>query len=88
MISSQASGKNDSNVKVDGFGGDGVKYAKKSEKSKGQKLAKSQKLSKSGKSKGEKLKKTSKSRNSPNFNAIKAGPNFLTPDARITFKCL
>ena len=50
--------KNDGNGKVDGFGGDGVEYARKSGKSK--KLSKFQKLSKSGKSKGEKSKKPSK----------------------------
>ena len=39
----------------------------------------SQKLAKSN---GEKSKKLSKSGNSPNFDAIEAGPSFLTPEAR------
>ena len=69
----------------DGEGGDslgGVEIAKKSGKSKGQKMSKSQKLaksrilSKSGKSKGEKLKKPSKSGNSPNFDAKDSGRAF------------
>ena len=65
-----------------------MEYAKKSGKSKGQKLAKSQKLSKLEKSKNEKSKKPSKNRNSLNFNAIDAGPSFLIPDARAAFNCL
>ena len=77
--------KNNSNSEVDEFNSDGVEYAKKSGKSHGQNLAKSQKLSKS---KGEKSKKLSKSRNLPNFNTTKAGPNFLTPNARESFNCL
>ena len=51
-----ASERNDSNGEFDKFGGDGVKYIKKSRKLKSWKLANSQKLSKSGKSKGEKSK--------------------------------
>ena len=51
-------------------------------------MAKSQKLSKSGKSEGEKSRKLSKSRNSPNFDVTKAGPNFLTPATRIAFNYL
>ena len=74
-----ASKKNDGNGKVDEFGDNGVEHTKKSEKLKGQNLAKSQKSSKSGKSKGEKTKKLSKSENLPNFDAIKAGPIFLIP---------
>ena len=66
----------------DGNGDDNVEFAKKSEKSKGQKLTKSQK------SKGEKLKKPSKSRNLPNFNTMETRPSFLTSDARIVFNCL
>ena len=66
----------------DDIGHNGIEFAKKSEKSKGQKLAKS------WKSKGEKSKKMSKSGNSPNFNATEAGLSFLTPDARIAFNCL
>ena len=54
-----ASGRNDGDGEVDGFGvgGNGVEHAKKSRKSKSKKMFKSQKLCKSGKSKG---KKTSK----------------------------
>ena len=72
------------NGKIIGFGvsSDDEELAKKSGKLKGQNLAKSQK------SKGEKSKKPSKSRNLPNFNNIKAGPSFLTPDARETFNHL
>ena len=78
------------NNEIDRFGVDGSseELAKKSGKSKGQNLIKSQKSSKSGKSKGKKSKKPSKSRNSPNFNAIKAGPSFLTPKAKTAFNCL
>ena len=82
------SGKNDGNSEVDGFDGDDMEHAKKSEKSKGQKLAKSQKSSKSEKSKGEKSKKLPKSGNSPNFDAKNTGPNFLTPEARSAFNRL
>ena len=82
--------RNNGNGKVDGFSvnGDGVKHAKKSKKLKGQKLAKFQKSSKSKKSKGEKSKKPLKSGNSPNFNAIKAQPSFLTPSAKEVFNRL
>ena len=66
----------------------GVQIAKKSGKSKGQKTAKSQKLSKSGNSKGEKSKNLSKSGNSPNFDAKDSGPSFLTPKARLAFNSL
>ena len=82
--SKSVSEKNNSNGEIR-FSGDGVKHVKKSRKLKGQKLAKFQKLSKLEKSKSEKL---SKNRNSPNFDAIEAKPNFLTPNARITFNCL
>ena len=78
--------KNDGNGEVDGFGGDSIGHAKKSEKSK--KLFKSQKLSKSGKFKGEKSKKLSKSEDSPNFNNIKTGPSFITLRTREVFNCL
>ena len=59
-----------------GIGGDGVEHAKKSRK-----LSKSQKLTKL-------RKKLSKSGNLPNFNAKKAGPSFLTSDAREAFNRL
>ena len=78
-----AFGKNNGNDELNGFGSDGVEYAKKSEKSK--------KLSKSRKSKSEKLaksKKLSKSKNLPKFYAKKAEISFLTPDARIAFNYL
>ena len=65
-----------------GVGGDDVEFARKSGKSKDQKLAKSQK------SKGEKLKKLLKIGNSPNFDTIKAGPSFLTPNAKTIFNHL
>ena len=68
-----------------------MKYAKKSGKLKSQKLFKSQKLSKSRKLKSKKLaksKKLLKSENSSNFGVMEAGPNFLTPNARITFNRL
>ena len=51
----------------------------------------SQKSSKSGNSEGKKSaksKKPSKSGNSPNFDAKKAGPSFLTPGAREAFNRL
>ena len=72
----------------DDISGDGVEITKKSGKSKGQKAAKSQKLSKSGKSKGKKLKKPSKSGNLPNFNSKKVGPSFPTPKAKTAFNRL
>ena len=75
-----ASGRNEGNGEVDGFGG-GVKHARKSGKSKGQKTSKSQKLAKSGKN-------SSKCKNSPNFDATEAGPSFLTPKARSAFNRL
>ena len=72
---------------VIGFGGGGGnELAKKSGK-----LSKSLKLSKSGNSKCKNLaksKKPSKSKNSPNFNAKKAGPSFLTSEARAVFNRL
>ena len=95
-----ASGRNDGDGEVDGFGvgGNGVEHAKKSGKSKSEKTSKSRKLSKSGKSKGEKTsksrnlaksgKKLSKSGNSTNFDATEDGPKFLTPDARTAFNRL
>ena len=60
---------------------DGVKIAKKLEKSKGQKLSKSQKPAKTGKN-------LLKSGNSPNFDAKDSGPSFLTPKARAAFNDL
>ena len=76
-----ASGRNDGDGEVDGFGGDGVEHAKKSGKSKGQKMPKFRKLSKSGKN-------SSKSGNSPNSGATETGPSFLTPEARSAFNHL
>ena len=70
-----ASEKNDSNIEVDKFGGDGVEHAKESAKSKGQNLAMS-------------TKNSSKSGNLPNFGTTKAGPSFLTPGASEAFNCL
>ena len=61
--------------------GDGVELTKKSEKSKSQNLSKSQQLAKSDK-------KALKSGYSPNFEAKKNGPNFLTPKVRAVFNCL
>ena len=75
-----ASGRNDGDNEVDGFGG-GVEHAKKSGKSKGQKTSKSQKSAKSGKN-------SSKSGNSPNFGTTESGPSFLTPEARSAFNRL
>ena len=74
------SGKNESDGEVDGFGS-GVEHAKKSGKSKGQKMSKSQKSAKSGKN-------SSKSGNSPNFGATESGPSFLTSEARSAFNRL
>ena len=71
----------------DGVDGGGVKIAKKSGKSQGQKTsksqksAKSQKLFKSGKN-------SSKSGNSPNFGAMETRPSFLTLKARSAFNRL
>ena len=76
-----ASRKNDSDGEIDGFGGDSMKYAKKSGKSKGQKMSKSRKSAKSGKN-------LSKSGNSPNFGATESGSSFLTPEARSAFNRL
>ena len=65
--SKPASGRNNANGRVDKFGSNSVKHAKKSGKlksqnlAKSQKLAKSWKLSKSGKSKGKKSKNSLKS---------------------------
>ena len=90
-----ASERNNGNSEVDrfGIGENCVKHAKKSRK-----LSKSGKLFKSGKSKSEKTsksqnlaklgKKMSKSGNLTNFNAIKVGPKFLTPNARTAFNLL
>ena len=59
---------------------DGSKYVEpKTGRSKGWKLAKSQKLSML---KGKKSKKPLKSENSHNFNTTEVGPSFLTPEAR------
>ena len=55
------------------------------------KSSKTGKSSKAGNSKGKKSaksKKPSKSGNSPNFDATKAGPSFLTPKARAAFNRL
>ena len=55
------------------------------------KSSKGLKLSKPGNSKGNKwakFKKPSKNGNSPNFNAKKAGPSFLTPETRVAFNRL
>ena len=81
--SKPAFGKNDVDSKVNRFGagGDDVDHAKKSRKSKGEKLAKFWKSSKSEKFKSEKSKKPSKSGNLSKFDAIEAGPSFLTPGA-------
>ena len=75
---------------IDGFGvgGDDEELAKKSGKLKGQKLAKSRKLSKSGKSKGKKSKKLSKSRYLPKFDVTEAKPSFLTSGAKEAFNRL
>ena len=73
--------RHDGNGEFDRFGGDGVEYAKKSGKSKGQKTSKSQKSVKSGKN-------SSKSRNSPNFGVTETGLSFLTPGAREAFNRL
>ena len=77
--------KNNGNGKIDRIGGNGIKHVKKSRKLKGKKLAKSRK---SFKSKSIKSKKLSKNRNSPNFDATKVGPSFLTFDAKAAFNCL
>ena len=79
--------RNTGNGKVNGYGvsDDGIEYAKKSEKSKGKKLANFWKLSKS---KGEKSKKLSKSENLSNFRATKTVPKFLIFGAREVFNCL
>ena len=79
--SKPASGKNNSNGKIDGFSGHGVEYAKKSRKLKGQKTSKSRKSVKSEKN-------SSKSWNSPNFGATKTESSFLTLKARAPFNCL
>ena len=65
-------------------GGSGEELAKKSGKSKGEKLKKLSKFRKSAKL-GKNL---LKSGNSPNFGATEAGPNFLTPKARAAFNRL
>ena len=94
------SGKNDGNGEVDRYGvsGNSVEHAKKSGKSKSEKISKSWKLFKSGKSKNKKTskswnsaksgKKLSKSGNSTNSDVIEDGPKFLTPNARIAFNHL
>ena len=74
--------KDDNGEGGDSISSDGIKLARKSEKSKGQKLAKSQK------SKSEKSKKQSKSGNSPHFDAMKFRSSILTFDAKIAFNRL
>ena len=78
-----ASGRNDGDGEVDGFGvgRNGVEHAKKSGKSKSKKMSKSRNSAKSEK-------KLSKSGNSTNFDAMKDGSKFLTPDARTAFNRL
>ena len=78
-----ASGRNDGDGEVDkfGVGRNGMEHAKKSGKSKSEKTSKSQNLAKSGK-------KLLKSGNSTNFNATRAKPKFLTPNARTAFNHL
>ena len=78
-----ASKKNNGDNEIDrfGVGGNDMKYAKKSGKSKSEKTSKSQNLAKSGK-------KLSKSGNLTNFDATKVGPKFLTPNTRIAFNYL
>ena len=66
--------RNDGNGEIDRFGDDGVKYAKMSGKSKGQKKFKSWKSAK--------FKKPSKNGNLPNFDAKNRGPSFLTLKAK------
>ena len=73
--------RNDGAGEIDGFGGDSVEHAKKSEKSKSQKTSKFRKLAKPGKN-------SSKSGNSPNFGTTESGPSFLTPKARSAFNRL
>ena len=75
--SKPVSWRNDGDGEVDGFGGGGIEYTKKSGKSQSQKMSKSQKLAKS--------KKQSKSGNSPNFDAMEAGSSFPIPEARAAF---
>ena len=88
MSKSKIRNGNDEVVRF-GVGSDGSeKLAKKLGKSKGQNLAKFQKLSKSEKSKDEKLKKLSKSGNLSNFNTTETKPSFLTPGAREAFNRL
>ena len=77
-------GNNKGDISV---GSDSIKHAKKSRKSKAQKLLKSPKLSKSWKSAKSK-KKLSKSWNSLNFNAKENEPSFLTPKAKMAFNYL
>ena len=72
---------NEGDIDNNKFSGDDMKYAKKSEKTKAQKLLKSKKLSKS-------RKMLLKSENLPNFGIKKAKLNFLTSNARKTFNCL
>ena len=81
--------RNDGNSEVDGFdvGGNGIKYAKKSGKSSKSRKLKSKKTSKS-QNLAKSRKKLLKSENSPNFDAMEAGPKFLTPDARTAFNRL
>ena len=81
--STLVSKKNDSNDEVNRFGGNSVKYAKKSEKS--EKLSKSKKLERKKLAKSKKL---SKNENSPKFHIKKAGPSFLTPNNKMVFNRL
>ena len=73
--------RNDGNGEVNGFGGNSMKHAKMSEKSKGQKIFKSQKLDKLEKN-------SSKSGNSLNFGATEIGLSFLIHGAREAFNRL
>ena len=76
--------RENSNGEIIGFDisdGGSVKITKKSEKSKDQNLFKSQILAKLGK-------KLLKSGNSPNFDAKKNKPSFLTHKTKATFNCL
>ena len=73
--------KNNGNSEVDRFGSNDIKHVKKSRKSKGQNLSKSQKSAKSEK-------KLLKSANLSNFNAKTNKSYFLTSIASKTFNRL
>ena len=83
-MTSQFLKKNNNNIIVIGFNNNSVNYIEKlgklskSRKSKSKKMFKSKKLVKSGK-------KLSQSRNSLNFDIIKAGSRFLIPNTKIIF---